>query len=557
MERDLVSTSEQVKHESAEKVLQARGVLKDGESIPELHERVAKAIFPEGEDIKKGIEYLNNADIFPGLPIYMNIGTKKPLASCAVVGTFTPGTTSPYYQNNIGCGVTLSETEIDPGNEARRINAFLEKLANSGRKRPPSANVLYPFRGIGLETFIRADRTEYSKISRSVILDEALIEALNSGGANEREKRLFHIIAEEMYKHGQPGVIFLDRMNRDNPILQYPYISSPPCAETGLPEGGTCYFLYINLANCVRGENIDYEKLRELSYFSMRALDNIVDQSIPLLPSSLTKEVAQQTRKSSIGVTGGADMLIKLGIPFASKEGRQIMHDVLSTITYTALDTSVSMVEQGERIPCLAMIGPCNANRAKFAQIIRDKFVRTPSLSISGQMWSNLEERVREGGVTNPTVTALPPGGSIAYLSGTNQQISPIYSIFKDVYGERDSREVQDVIRNFILSRYPSKAQAILAQARRECSFQNITTVDTQSRNVLRTISEISPEQQVDMALAVLRGVTDSLSLTVTLPSGSFVDDVEKTLLYGCTNGLKGITIYVAATYQEEPKIYN
>ncbi len=506
-----------------------------------------------------------------GTPILTNAGRyESALSSCAIIptdlrtaGKMNEEQIRSYYRQNMGSGFNLTSSP-HPILLLHWLNNFSSKEAATGDYDRYIGNmgllhISHPL----IQEFIRSKRqNNLSHFNISIDVTEQFMDKAKkeekfflSDGTSVNAGDLLRQMAENAWYNGDPGLIFLDRMNRDNPIAQLSaYVGTPPCAEMGLAEGETCHFGYLNLHRFVQGygtsATIDYNKLRTVTQLLTRVLDNAVEYSIPRYPTKISADIARMKRRIGIGVCGLADMLLALDLPYDSSEARSLSRDLLSFINYTSKLASVELAEQ--RGSCTAMSIP-SLNAYLSGRFLEEKYTHYPTNTVQAEEWVALADAIREKGLRNISTTALPPAGRSSYLLNTTSSIEPFLSL-SDGKGN-----IHQTIKDFLAAKLQideALIEDICWKAARAGSFQHIDTLSVSVRNRLKIAKEITPEAQVRMVaeIAGLQGVIDeSASKTVNLPYEARVEDVYTIFLLAYKLGVKNISVYRDKTMVGQP----
>ncbi len=518
--------------------------------------------------------YMVKGYVMPGTPALTNAGRyESALSSCVVIPVdlrekkAAAAIIKSYYKQNMGSGFDLTPYE-NPVELLKWINDLSAQETATGNYdryigNMGSLHVSHP----QIEKFISAkkddDTIKHFNISVDVTEDfmgraERGENFLLADGSSINAATLLHRMAENAWQNGDPGLIFLERMNKDNPVSNVSkYVTTPPCSEMGLAEGETCQFGYINLAQFTSVQSdgqvrIDYSKLSSVTRLLTRVLDNAIEHSISRYPTEISTSIAQLKRKIGIGVCGLADMLIACGLPYDSSEARALGRDILSFINYTSKVSSVDLAS--DRGSCLVMLNTPQ-NDYMSGRFLEDKYATSPTRSVSEQDWQKLADIIRSTGkLRNILTTSLPPTGRASILLGSTSAIEPIFTIFEE-NGNIKTAITDSLSRT--LGSNPKLLIKVLSEAREAGSFQNIEVLSPEMKNVFKTAKEISPDDHLKMvsALAGMHGVIDeAASKTVNLPTAATIEDVENIFVLAYRLGLKNISVYRDGTKQNQPE---
>jgi len=506
-----------------------------------------------------------------GTPILTNAGRyNTALSSCAIVPIDlqelhidTEEVIRSYYRQNMGSGFDLT-CSTKPVLLLHWIDNLSAKETATGTYDRYIGNMgLLHISHPAVLEFIRAKRQSnmaYFNISVNVT-EEFMHKAKSSeafslsNGSTVNAYDLLQQMAENAWYNGDPGLVFLDRMNKDNPVLKMgQYLSTPPCAEMGLEEGETCHFGSLNLHRFVRGNGasatIDFDKLKRVTHVLTRVLDNAIEYSIPRYPTRVSADIAKMKRRIGIGVCGLADVLLAYDFPYDSQKARNLARDVISFINYTSKRSSVELAEL--RGSCTAM-NFSSLNEYLGGNFLEEKYARHATRTVSSDEWVQLAATIRERGLRNISTTALPPTGRTSLLLDTTSSIEPFLNIVDN------KGYVHHSIQDFLEKRIQGDkalVEDMCWEAAHTGSFQHIESLPDCVRDRLKAAKEIAPEAQVSMVAEVagLFGVVDeSASKTVNLPHEATVDDVRKVFLLAHDLGLKNISVYRDKTKAGQP----
>ncbi len=546
-----------------------RGKIVDAAETPQqLLDRVIRTLFSVESEFGTSLSdtqclaeefarYMVERYVTPGTPTLTNAGRIKSaaLSSCVIIPVDLSAKDSAatritsYYRQNMGSGFDFTPYP-DPVALLRWIDELSEQETQTGLYERyignmGSLHVSHPRVGEFIDA--KSEDGVLRHFNISVDLSDEFMGAVFAGspftlvdGSKVEARAILHKIAGNAWKTGDPGILFLQRMNRDNPLSDTePYISTPPCGEMGLVEGETCQFAYLNLARFVRSGTIDYETIARVVILTTRVLDNAIEYSIPRYPTNRSSHIAMLKRKIGIGVCGLADLLIILGIPYDSHEGRTLARDVLSFVTYHSKLASVELAEQ--RGPCLAMLDRAR-NRYYTTRLLEQKYCGRPTNTVTAMDWHQLSERIRDTGLLrNLLTTALPPAGRSSLLLNSTSSIEPIFNIYMA------EGEINQSIVRFLQEKAQSGAAEAIKGAHALGTFQLSPSLPPHIREVLKTATEVSVFGHLAMVgeLAGIYGVVDEAAAkTVNLPHSATIEDVEQILLLAYRMGLKNIAIY-------------
>ncbi len=327
-------------------------------------------------------------------------------------------------------------------------------------------------------------------------------------------KEVLEEIIESVWKKGDPGIVFLDRMNRYNPTPEIGTIEATnPCGEQPLLPYESCNLGSINLARMLKGKEIDYELLGKTVEKAVRFLDDVIDVNPYPIPQ--VEEMTIANRKIGLGVMGFADMLIQMGIPYSSEEGITKAEEVMKFINEKAYKVSCELAETKGAFP--------NFEKSIYAN----------------------KQKIR-----NATRTTIAPTGTLSLLCGASSGAEPIFRIFYDrgsVYKDGVPQVVQEVVNpyiEYILKEKTADYKKIMEQIRKEGTIQTIDGVPEDVKKLFLTADEIDLEWHVRMQSAFQKHVNNAVSKTINFGANATKEDVAKAYWLAYELGLKGITVY-------------
>lgn len=570
-----MSSVEYKPSQSAHEVLIKGRIIAPDESPQQMFERVVETLFavevtmgvPVAETEQAKTQFAQSMaekTFTPGTPTLTNAGRKgyenSALCSCALIPVDLRETQASaemikaYYQQNMGSGFDLTPY-ADPLGLLVWINDLaVSETATGSYDRyignMANLHITHP----QIRDFIEAKTSRrLIHFNLSVIVNDTFMEAAKKkeafvmmDGSETSAYDLLKLMAQSAWASGDPSILNLERMNKDNPLVDIaPYISAPPCAEMGLAEGETCQFAYINISKFLTPAGINYEKLGAVTKIVTRALDNAVEIGLGNFPHPKSTEIAQLKRKIGIAASGLADTLLYYDLPYDSDEARQLARDVLSFINYASKIASIQLAEQ--RGPCDAML---TRKGNRYYQAYLEERFGAGTNTVGEDQWQQLAERIRTtGNLRNICTTTLPPAARVSILMDASTGIEPFFGIPASVQGMPQS--MQDFVRQHV----SDKADSILDQAVAEGTFQNVDLPD-HLKECLKTAKEISPVGHLNMIAALVgkNGVVDeAASKTVNLASVSTPDDILKIFILAHDLGLKNISVYRDGTYRDQP----
>ncbi len=545
--------------ENALKVLQARYLLKDEagrviESPREMFGRVARAV-ARAEELygeaphpweERFFDLLSTLRFLPNSPTLMNAG--KPsgqLAACFVLPVEdsmqsifdTLKNAALILQSGGGTGFSFSRLRpradivrstggiaSGPVSFMKIYNTATDVIKQGGARRGANMGILRVDHPDILE-FIRVKRSlaELDNFNISVAVTDAFMEALEQDGEYDlvnprsgriagtvRAWRVFDEIVASAWETGDPGVIFIDRINRANPTpLLGSFESTNPCGEQPLLPYEACVLGSINLSKYVQKGEFDFASLGEDVRLAVRFLDDTIDANIYPLPA--VESMHKGNRKIGLGVMGWADMLILMGIPYNHRQAFDLARTVMRFLRDTSREASAELAEQRGVFP-------------NFTGSIYD----APGMP-----------RVR-----NATTTTIAPTGTLATIADCSSGIEPLFAIaYQRLVLDTALEEVNPHFVRIARERGFYSAE-LMAEVRRRGMVRRMKEVPAEVRRLFRTALDIPPEDHIEMQAAFQEFTDNAVSKTINLPPRATREAVAQAYLLAYRKGLKGITVF-------------
>jgi ribonucleoside-diphosphate reductase alpha chain len=321
---------------------------------------------------------------------------------------------------------------------------------------------------------------------------------------------VFDEIVRCAWATGEPGVLFIDRINAANPTPALGLIAvTNPCGETGLLAGESCILGSINLANMVSDGRIDWMKLERVARTAVRFLDDVVE--VNRYPFADIEEISKGNRKIGLGVMGLADELVRLGIRYDSPEALETTDREMAFIDRISLEESCRLAEERGVFP--------NFERSVHA-------ARGPRVRHAARL-------------------AVAPTGSISIIAGVSASIEPIFSVglHRNILGSAEFFELHPIFEE-IARREGFYSKELVEKVAASTSIQHIDEIPEHVRRLFRTAHDIAPEWHVRMQAAFQAHVDNSVSKTINMPRAATVDDVKNVFMLAYELGCKGTTVY-------------
>ncbi|MBS4024801.1 MAG: adenosylcobalamin-dependent ribonucleoside-diphosphate reductase [Clostridia bacterium] len=531
------------------------------ERSEDLFKRVADAVSEGEENYPNGINnrehfqeqffmLLNNMDFLPNSPTLLNAGTSGgQLASCFVLPL--ENNTESIFEtlkktaviHSIGGGTGFSLSNLYPRNSLSENGevftsgpiALLElfnhtsTLIRQGGVRPganmANINVEHP----DILEFIRCKKNNLAldNFNLSVALTDEFMKAvaenqlfsLRFNGKLHKKilaRKLLHDIAANAWANGEPGIIFIDTINRYNPIPALGRIEATnPCGEQPLLPYEACNLGSINLVNMISEEQINWNKLKKTVSLGVRFLDNVID--VNKLPYQEISSRVALNRKIGLGVMGFANFLQLLNIPYDHLEGVKLAQKIMRFIQFEAHQSSAELAKERGNFP--------NINKSIYKNILR----------------------------RNATCTTIAPTGTISSIAGISPGIEPSFALaFTRKIFNKEILELNPVFMKIINSFLASQRKEILEYLIKFGNVTNLPIISDDLKRVYITATEIKPENHLGIQAAFQQYCDNAVSKTINLPEDATIKDIEKIICKAYMLNLKGVTVYRIGSRKEE-----
>jgi len=527
------------------------------ETPEDLFARVARSIavadtkFEPQADVekteKKFLKLLTRMWFLPNSPTLMNAGRRLgQLAACFVLPIEdsmedifeTLKHTATIHKSGGGTGfsfsrirpekdVVLSTAGVSSGPISFMVvfDVTTETVKQGGARRGANMGVLrvdHP----DIEAFIllKNDPTQLNNFNISVALTQEFLDALEKGLdydlVNPRTsktvrsvsaRQIFDMIVFSAWQTGEPGVIFIDAINRKNPTPHLGDIEATnPCGEQPLLPYESCTLGSINLSKMITRNVVNLNRLRKTVHAAVHFLDNVIE--VNKYPLARIEKMSKGTRKIGLGVMGFADMLIKMGIPYDSKEAVFQAEKVMSFILKESRTAS-------------ALLAKKRGNFLYYKGSIFDD-PSTPYMR-------------------NASTTTIAPTGTISIIAGTSSGIEPIFAVahIKRILDGESLPEMNPLFIK-IAKKEGFYSQALVKEIVKTGSVQSADAVPDHVQRLFMTSHDIAPEWHIKIQSTFQKYTDNAVSKTVNFPAHATKEDVEKVYLLAYKNGCKGVTIY-------------
>jgi ribonucleoside-diphosphate reductase alpha chain len=353
-----------------------------------------------------------------------------------------------------------------------------------------------------IEAFVKAkrDRSQLRNFNLSVAMDDAFIDCVKAGRdyplihprtgaqvARVPAADLLSLVAESAWETGDPGILYIDRINRANPTPKMGLLEATnPCGEQPLLPYESCTLGSINLTRIINGQAIDTPKLERLVHLAVHFLDNVVE--VNRHPIARTGEWSRMNRKIGLGVMGFADMLILLGVSYQSERALRLAEEIMSRIQQYAEAASAELADRRGNFPA-------------FQQSV------FPARGVKRRR--------------NATLTTVAPTGTISILAGVSSSVEPVFAF---------------ETRRRIVDQVYTDVHPIYEQYRQDGREMD--------KRIFQTAWDVSPRWHLKVQAAFQKYTDNAVSKTVNLPEAITADEIRALFLDAANMNLKGITVY-------------
>ena len=378
-----------------------------------------------------------------------------------------------------------------------------------------------------------------------------------------RAREIFDAIVEQAHHNGEPGMLFLDTANRDNPMPHIgEYEATNPCGEQFLLPYENCCLGAVNLARHLGRDPdgrpvIEWEKLEETVHLAVRFLDDVVQANgyVPTIPQ--LKEAAHRSRRIGLGIMGLGDLLYHVGVRYGSETGQELAAQVMEFIRYHAMKASIRLAQERGPFPAIkGSIYDPDDLRWEPPQPLTPyshDFGRPPIA------WDEIVAGIRQHGIRNAAQTTVAPTGTIATVSGCEAYgCEPVFALAYTRHVNDNGHDVELQYTSPLFMRALEEAvtdaaerERIIHAVRKTGSCQNVEGVPEGIKEVFVVAGDITAEEHVRMQAALQAFVDASISKTINFPATATPDDVAAAFRLAWELGCKGLTVYVTGSREK------
>lgn len=421
----------------------------------------------------------------------------------------------------------------------------------------------------------KTDEGNISNFNISVALTDAFLKAVEKDEIYDlidphtkdtkespRAREIFDMIVDYAFRNGEPGVLFIDTANSQNPLPHlYELEATNPCGEQWLGPYENCCLGSINLARHVTEDGkVDWEELRKTTILSTRFLDNVVtaNKYVPSVPE--LREAALKARRLGLGIMGLADIFYSLGVRYGSAKAQDLAAQIMEFVRFYAMKTSIELAKERGPFPEIkgSIYDPMNISWSPPQPLkpFTNDFGR-PFLN-----WQEITDGIRFYGIRNAALTTVAPTGTISTVAGIEGYgCEPVFALayYRNVYqaaGQKERITLTYVSPSFQkaldkLGLPEDEKKKVIEEVITKGTCQQIEELPEDIKNTFVVSADITPEEHILMQANLQAFVDNSISKTCNFPVGAEREDIAKVFMMGWKLGCKGLTVYVTGSREE------
>lgn len=557
--------------ENAKRVLERRYFQQDENGKPienwkKMINRVTKNISNgDSEKEKKYFKLMDSCYFLPNSPTLMNAGNElQQLSACFVLPiedsmeSIFNGIKNAALIHKSGGGTGFSFSNLREKNSRvkstngvssgpitflKAFNAATDAVKQGGTRRGANMAILNVNHPQILEFITcKEDPSELTNFNISVGITEDFMKAVYHDDEYElisphtkkvtqklKARDVFILIVEMAHKNGEPGIVFLDRINDFNPTPHIGRIESTnPCGEQPLLPNEACNLGSLNLAAMIKQDKIDWNLLKKVVRDSVEFLDDVIDRSKFPLPE--IAEMVKANRKIGLGLMGWADLLFMLKIPYDCDTAVELAEEIMEFIDFHSKQKSMELAQKFESFPnfkgSIYNKGKLKRNNNKLD-------------------WKELSDKITKNGIRNATTTTIAPTGTISMIADTSSGIEPQFSLvyIKNVMDGEKLLYVNPIFEKAVRDA-GLYSQDLMEKVSETGSISHLEEIPEDLKKVFVTSHDISPEWHIRMQAAFQKYTDNAVSKTINFKRDATREDIRMSFELAYELGCKGVTVY-------------